>query len=125
MSLPYYRVVDYFGFLRRVGDISVPQTFEGYYSTYFSFEGKHTAGKNIQVSYDGGNTFMQYEPLAEKGNRHQLMALDYFIKSKKENAIIVAPHEHGGDFKVKFTRISDTKYYYLTSNNKFVLFKFV
>lgn len=79
----------------------------------------------VRVSYYGAEP-IDFEPCAEKGNRHQALALSYFVASiyADSNAMVSSPHERGGTFTACFKRMSKNCIEYVNDYGSTVQFTF-
>ena len=128
--IPQLNIYQRLAFLERICDylesastLSFNDLYERWTNANFF---KHLADLGfLQVSYNGKD-IIDFTPSVDFGNRHQALALSYFVASIYANSIanISSPHERGGTFTAIFSRASDNCIEYINDNGTVVRFTF-
>ena len=130
-SIPHLSVFTRYGLYDRMGDgycdppnrreLSFAKLYDDW-TTHGFFKVFRELGF-ITVSYNG-EPFIDFEPSAENANRHQALVLSCFLDCCYDKAVVISPHEQGGEFSATFQKLNNENVTYTTNTGRIVRFHF-
>jgi hypothetical protein len=135
LNIPNMSIFARYGLFDRMGDgfvtppnrrqWSMDQLYSDWNSHGFFKDMRHLGA--LMVSYNYGD-FFEYVPSVEHSNRHQIIALSFYMATCFANTNtpvhVTAPHENGGVFGAVFDKISNNEVRYVSDTGMNVHFKF-